>query len=318
MSDESREGRHLIATVDAKALVSAAGERQVRALAKLISQIEDGSAQLPEIMRSLKPRGAMIVGLTGSPGVGKSTLTSALISAYRAQGLSIGILAIDPSSPFTQGAVLGDRIRMQDHFLDDHVFIRSMATRGHLGGLAAATPQAIRLLDHAGFDVILVETVGVGQSEVEIVSHADTTLVVLAPGMGDSIQAVKAGLLEIGDIYVINKADRDGAEVTSRELRHALALVPQEPEREIILTSADRGTGVTELTAAIDRHHQYLQQSGALLQRQVQRASLEIEHLTAAALRQKIRAGRLTELANEVAAGKMDAYSAADELLKGI
>jgi LAO/AO transport system kinase len=318
VSDESREGRHLIATVDVKALVSAAGERQVRALAKLISQIEDGSAQLPEIMRSLKPRGATIVGLTGSPGVGKSTLTSALISAYRAQGLSIGILAIDPSSPFTQGAVLGDRIRMQDHFLDDHVFIRSMATRGHLGGLAAATPQAIRLLDHAGFDVILVETVGVGQSEVEIVSHADTTLVVLAPGMGDSIQAVKAGLLEIGDIYVINKADRDGAEVTSRELRHALALVPQEPEREIILTSADRGTGVTELTAAIDRHHQYLQQSGALLQRQVQRASLEIEHLTAAALRQKIRAGRLTELANEVAAGKMDAYSAADELLKGI
>ena len=318
MSDESREGRHLIATVDVKALVSAAGERQVRALAKLISQIEDGSAQLPEIMRSLKPRGATIVGLTGSPGVGKSTLTSALISAYRAQGLSIGVLAIDPSSPFTQGAVLGDRIRMQDHFLDDHVFIRSMATRGHLGGLAAATPQAIRLLDHAGFDVILVETVGVGQSEVEIVSHADTTLVVLAPGMGDSIQAVKAGLLEIGDIYVINKADRDGAEVTSRELRHALALVPQEPEREIILTSADRGTGVTELIAAIDRHHQYLQQSGALLQRQVQRASLEIEHLTAAALRQKIRAGRLTELANEVAAGKMDAYSAADELLKGI
>ena len=318
MSDESREGRHLIATVDVKALVSAAGERQVRALAKLISQIEDGSAQLPEIMRSLKPRGATIVGLTGSPGVGKSTLTSALISAYRTQGLSIGILAIDPSSPFTQGAVLGDRIRMQDHFLDDHVFIRSMATRGHLGGLAAATPQAIRLLDHAGFDVILVETVGVGQSEVEIVSHADTTLVVLAPGMGDSIQAVKAGLLEIGDIYVINKADRDGAEVTSRELRHALALVPQEPEREIILTSADRGTGVTELIAAIERHHQYLQQSGALLQRQVQRASLEIEHLTAAALRQKIRAGRLTELANEVAAGKMDAYSAADELLKGI
>ena len=181
MSDESRKGRHLIATVDVKALVSAAGERQVRALAKLISQIEDGSAQLPEIMRSLKPRGATIVGLTGSPGVGKSTLTSALISAYRAQGLSIGILAIDPSSPFTQGAVLGDRIRMQDHFLDDHVFIRSMATRGHLGGLAAATPQAIRLLDHAGFDVILVETVGVGQSEVEIVSHADTTLVVLAP-----------------------------------------------------------------------------------------------------------------------------------------
>ena len=318
MSDESREGRHLIATVDVKALVSAAGERQVRALAKLISQIEDGSAQLPEIMRSLKPRGATIVGLTGSPGVGKSTLTSALISAYRAQGLSIGVLAIDPSSPFTQGAVLGDRIRMQDHFLDDHVFIRSMATRGHLGGLAAATPQAIRLLDHAGFDVILVETVGVGQSEVEIVSHADTTLVVLAPGMGDSIQAVKAGLLEIGDIYVINKADRDGAEVTSRELRHALALVPQEPEREIILTSADRGTGVTELIAAIERHHQYLQQSGALLQRQVQRASLEIEHLTAAALRQKIRAGRLTELANEVAAGKIDAYSAADELLKGM
>ena len=208
--------------IDTSALVSGSRDGNIRSLARLISLIEDGSEALPAIMKELKPHGARVIGITGSPGVGKSTLTSALIKSLREKGHKVGVIAIDPSSPFTQGAVLGDRIRMQDHFLDDGVYIRSMATRGHLGGLAAATPQAIRVLDDAGFDTILVETVGVGQSEVEIVSHADTTLVVLAPGMGDGVQAVKAGLLEIGDIYVVNKADRDGAEVTSRELRNPL------------------------------------------------------------------------------------------------
>ncbi len=197
--------------IDTSALVSSSRDGNIRSLARLISLIEDGSESLPAIMKELKPHGARVIGITGSPGVGKSTLTSALIKLLREKGHKVGVIAIDPSSPFTQGAVLGDRIRMQDHFLDDGVYIRSMATRGHLGGLAAATPQAIRVLDDAGFDTILVETVGVGQSEVEIVSHADTTLVVLAPGMGDGVQAVKAGLLEIGDIYVVIKADRDGA-----------------------------------------------------------------------------------------------------------
>lgn len=168
--------------------------------------------------------GAYVVGLTGSPGVGKSTSTSALVTAYRKQGRRVGVLAVDPSSPFSGGALLGDRVRMSDHSSDPGVYIRSMATRGHLGGLAWSAPQAIRVLDAAGCDVILVETVGVGQSEVEIASQADTSVVLLAPGMGDGIQAAKAGILEIGDVYVVNKADRDGADATARELNHMLGL----------------------------------------------------------------------------------------------
>ena len=301
--------------IDTSALVVGSRDGNIRSLARLISLIEDGSDALPAIMKELKPHGARVIGITGSPGVGKSTLTSALIRSLREKGQKVGVIAIDPSSPFTQGAVLGDRIRMQDHFLDDGVYIRSMATRGHLGGLAAATPQAIRVLDDAGFDTILVETVGVGQSEVEIVSHADTTLVVLAPGMGDGVQAVKAGLLEIGDIYVVNKADRDGAEVTSRELRNSLALAPQDPEREILLTAADRGMGIEELVEALGRHRDYLAASGLLEGRRIDRASLEIEHLASAKLRAQIKGVPLRTLAARVAEGKLDSYSAADQLL---
>ena len=205
--------------VDVPALVTAARAGAPRAVARLISLVEDAHPALREVMASLAPHTgkAHIIGLTGSPGVGKSTSTSALVAAFRARGQRVGILAVDPSSPFSGGALLGDRVRMQEHALDPEVYIRSMASRGHLGGLSWTTPQAIRVLDAAGCDVILVETVGVGQSEVEIAGLADTTIVLLAPGMGDGIQAAKAGILEIGDVFVVNKADRDGADATDRK-----------------------------------------------------------------------------------------------------
>ena len=207
-------------------LVERAREGDARSVARLISLVEDASPALREAMAALMPYSgnAVVVGLTGAPGVGKSTTTNALVSAYRKIGKRVGVLAVDPSSPFSGGALLGDRVRMQDHALDGGVYIRSMASRGHLGGLSWSTPQALRVLDAAGCDVVIVETVGVGQSEVEVAGLADTTVVLLAPGMGDAIQAAKAGILEVGDIYVVNKADRDGADATVRELRHMLTL----------------------------------------------------------------------------------------------
>ena len=213
-------------TASVAELVDRAREGQPRAVARLISYVEDGSPVMREVTAALASYAgrAYVVGLTGSPGVGKSTTTSALVAEYRARDLRVGVLAVDPSSPFSGGALLGDRVRMQDHATDPGVFIRSMASRGHLGGLAWATPQAVRVLDAAGCDVILVETVGVGQSEVEVAGAADTTVVLLAPGMGDGVQAAKAGILEIGDVFVVNKADRDGADSTMRELRHMITL----------------------------------------------------------------------------------------------
>ena len=207
-------------------LVDGARQGDARSVAKLISMVEDASPLLRDAMAALMPYGgrARVIGLTGAPGVGKSTTTSALVSAYRSLDMRIGVLAVDPSSPFSGGALLGDRVRMQEHALDPGVYIRSMASRGHLGGLSWSTPQALRVLDAAGCDVVLVETVGVGQSEVEVAGLADTTVVLLAPGMGDAIQAAKAGILEVGDVYVVNKADRDGADSAVRELRHMLTL----------------------------------------------------------------------------------------------
>ncbi|HEX3004505.1 MAG TPA: methylmalonyl Co-A mutase-associated GTPase MeaB, partial [Angustibacter sp.] len=212
--------------VDVPSLVEQAREGRPRAVARLISLVEDAHPALREVMAALAPHtgNAHVIGITGSPGVGKSTSTSALVKALRHRGLRVGVLAVDPSSPFSGGALLGDRVRMQDHALDPGVYIRSMASRGHLGGLSWATPQALRVLDAAGCDVILVETVGVGQSEVEIAGLADTTLVLLAPGMGDGIQAAKAGILEVGDVFVVNKADRDGADTTVRDIRHMISL----------------------------------------------------------------------------------------------
>ena len=216
---------------DVPDLVERAREGDARAVARLISLVEDASPLLREVMAGLAPYtgNAQIVGITGSPGVGKSTSTNALVTALRATGKRVGVLAVDPSSPFSGGALLGDRVRMQDHALDKDVYIRSMASRGHLGGLAWSTPQALRVLDAAGCDVVLIETVGVGQSEVEIAGLADTTLVLLAPGMGDGIQAAKAGILEIGDVFVVNKADRDGADQVRRDLRNMLALAERGP-----------------------------------------------------------------------------------------
>jgi len=303
-------------------LVEGARRHEVRAIARLISLVEDGSPDLPEVLRLISSGTgrAHVVGITGAPGVGKSTTTSALITEYRGRGLRVAVLAVDPSSPFSGGAVLGDRIRMQEHALDADVFIRSMASRGQLGGLSAAAPQGVRVLEAVGFDLILIETVGVGQSEVEIAGHADTTIVLLAPGMGDGVQAAKAGLLEIGDLYVINKADRDGAKSTARELSHSLAMSSpiDGREREIILASADRGEGISEIVKAIDAHFDWLVESGNLAKRRAQRISMEIEHLAVAALRGKMitHVSDLERLTAEVVSRKIDTYQAADELLE--
>ncbi len=219
-----------------------------RALGAQLTAVEQGSLEADSILASLpEARRAHVVGITGAPGVGKSTTSNALIHAWRASGRTVGVLAVDPSSPITGGALLGDRIRMSDHALDEGVFIRSLATRGHLGGLSEAVPASVRVLDSAGFDIVLVETVGVGQSEVDIMRVADTCVIVMAPGMGDGIQAAKAGLLEIGDVYVVNKADRPGAERTRRDLA---AIVGD----RVLTTSALTGEGIDELVAQIDDH----------------------------------------------------------------
>jgi LAO/AO transport system kinase len=297
-----------------------------RAVARLISWVEDGDRdQLREAAEALNPAAgrAQVIGLTGSPGVGKSTLAAALVAAYRDQGLTVGVLAVDPSSPFTGGALLGDRVRMQAHALDEGVYIRSMATRGHLGGLAWATPQAVRVLDAAGCDVVLVETVGVGQAEVEVAGLADTTLVALAPGFGDAVQVAKAGILEVADVFVVNKADRDGAQVVARDLRQMLHLGEARPwQVPVVLTVAERGDGVDKLVEAIAAHRRQLESSGELDRRRRHRAAREIEEVALASLRAELgtlgHGEALDALAEQVAAGKLGPYSAADQLLAGI
>jgi LAO/AO transport system kinase len=296
-----------------------AGDR--RALARLLTYVEDGS---PERLRAtialLHPHTgrARLVGVTGAPGVGKSTLCSALVTEWRRQGRTVGVLAVDPTSPFSGGALLGDRVRMQDHVLDAGVFVRSMASRGHLGGLSWAAPQALEVLDAAGFDVVLVETVGVGQAEVEIASLADTTVVTLAPGMGDAIQAAKAGILEIADLYVVNKADRDGADRTVRELRDMQHLGSEEPV-PIVRTVASTGTGVAELADEVDRHRAGLVQRGDLERRRVDRARRQLSDIATETFRRRMvdmGDGELVEdLAARVAARELDPYTAADRLL---
>lgn len=305
-------------------LVERARAGEARAVARLISLVEDESPLLREVMAALAPHAghAQVIGITGSPGVGKSTSTSALVTELRRADKRVGVLAVDPSSPFSGGALLGDRVRMQDHALDRDVYIRSMASRGHLGGLAWSTPQALRVLDAAGCDVVLVETVGVGQSEVEIAGLADTTMVLLAPGMGDGIQAAKAGILEIGDLYVVNKADRDGADQVRRDLRSMLALADR-PEGAwkppIVKTVAHRGEGLDEVAAEIDRHREWLESSGELERRRRRRARDEIEAIAVTALRQRWGdvhgRSELDDLAAAVVAGETDPYAAADELL---
>jgi LAO/AO transport system kinase len=313
--------------VDVPALVDSARAGSPRAVARLISLVEDGHPALREVMAALAPHSgsAHVIGLTGSPGVGKSTSTTALVGAFRERGLRVGVLAVDPSSPFSGGALLGDRVRMQDHALDPEVYIRSMASRGHLGGLSWTTPQAIRVLDAAGCDIVLVETVGVGQSEVEIAGLADTSVVLLAPGMGDGIQAAKAGILEIGDVFVVNKADRDGADQLRRDLRSMIALGDRSEgawRPPIVKTVAHRGDGMAELVQEIDRHFGWLGESGELERRRTRRVRDEIETIAVTALRRRwddVHARvELDDLAAAVVEGESDPYTAADTLLENL
>jgi LAO/AO transport system kinase len=311
--------------VDVDDLVDRARKGEPRAVARLITLVENAAPELRTVMAALAPLAgnAQIVGLTGAPGVGKSTTTGALVSAFRRAGKRVGVLAVDPSSPFTGGALLGDRVRMQDHATDPDVYIRSMASRGHLGGLSWATPQALRVLDSAGCDVVLVETVGVGQAEVAIAGLADSTLVLVAPGMGDSVQAAKAGILEIADLFVVNKADRDGAQQTVRDIRNMLALADRGEDDwkpPIVQTVAARGEGVDEVVERLSQHFAWLAGTGELDRRRRARARDEIEAIAVTALRERLgRAygeARLDELAETVVAGDLDPYTAADRLVE--
>ncbi len=315
--------------LDVPTLVTGAREGDPRSVARLISMVEDANPKLREVAEALAPHTnhAYVIGLTGSPGVGKSTSTAALVTEYRQRGLRVGVLAVDPSSPFSGGALLGDRVRMQDHATDAGVFIRSMASRGHLGGLSWATPQALRVLDGAGCDVILIETVGVGQAEVEIASLADTTLVLLAPGMGDGIQAAKAGILEVADVYVVNKADRDGADATVRDLKGMLGLGGRHSEPgawrpPIVKTVAARSEGISDVVDAVEQHRAFMESHGELTRRREARAAAEVEAIAMEELRGRIgdlRGGTaLDRLAARVAAGSLDPYTAADDLVAGL
>ena len=296
-------------------------------MARLISLVEDAHPALREVMALIAPDAgrAHVVGVTGAPGVGKSTTTNALVTAYRSRGQRVGVLAVDPTSPFSGGALLGDRVRMAEHTADPEVFIRSMASRGHLGGLSWAAPQALRVLDAAGCDVVLLETVGVGQSEVEVAGTADTTLVLMAPGMGDGIQAAKAGILEVADVLVVNKADRDGVDRTVRDLRHAVTLGVRPDENgwrtPVVRTVATSGDGVEDVVAAVEDHRSWLGVDG-LRERRVRRAAREIEGLALDAVRARVGGvrgdARLAALAEDVVSGRTDPYAASDAVVASL
>ena len=268
--------------VDAAALLAAARSGDRSALARLLSKVErggDDARSVSEVTHALAGT-ATTVGITGAPGAGKSTLTSALVREMRSVDVSVGVLAIDPSSPFTGGAILGDRVRMDEHALDEEVFIRSMATRGHLGGLSVAVPDAARVLDAAGMQWVLIETVGVGQVEVEIVGEADTTIVVVNPGWGDTVQANKAGLMEIADIFVVNKADRSGVEETVGDLESMLSLrTGSEWRPPVVQTIATEGRGANELWSAIQRHSAWSYESGEFERRRSLRLDQELRRV---------------------------------------
>ena len=305
-------------------LIESAIAGDVRALGKALSVIEDETAEVTQLLSGLPDAGnAQIIGITGPPGVGKSTTTGALISEYRKQNLRVAVLAVDPSSPVTGGALLGDRIRMQEHALDEGVFIRSMSSRGQLGGLSSATQAASRILDAVGFDVVIVETVGVGQSEVDVVNAVDTVILVLAPGAGDGVQAAKAGILEIADIYVVNKADRDGAEGVVRELRSMIGLGSSSASSwtpTIMTTTATTGQGLPELVTAIKSHQKWANESGDRVARAITRANLNLRRavLTSVSESLDLNQQRLEQLSIQVAQGSITTAAAVTFLLQEI
>lgn len=305
-------------------LLEAAVTGDVRALGKALSVIEDGTPELTDLLIGLtESDSALLIGVTGPPGVGKSTTTGALIAEYRKQGLRVAVLAIDPSSPVTGGALLGDRIRMQEHALDEGVFIRSMSSRGQLGGLSSATQAAAKVLDAVGFDVIIVETVGVGQSEVDVVNAVDTVVLVLAPGAGDGVQAAKAGILEIADVYVVNKADRDGAEGVVRELRSMIGLGSQAQAAwtpEIVATTATTGQGLSDLVLAIKKHHEWAVSSGDRALRSVERAKLNLRRAVLDSITDMldVNSAKLNSLSSQVANGEISTESAVKQILQDL
>jgi LAO/AO transport system kinase len=302
--------------VDVASLVEEVLARDRRAVARAISLVEDGSPDLDELSAGIFPKtgSAATVGLTGAPGVGKSTIATELVRTARERDERIAVLAVDPTSPFTGGALLGDRVRMQEHATDPDVFIRSMATRGHLGGMALAAPEAVRILDAAGYGRVLIETVGVGQSEVEVAAQADTTVVVLAPGWGDAVQMAKAGILEVADLFVVNKADREGANETIRELKQMLHLgAKRDWAPPVLPTVATERGGIDELRAAIDEHREHLASTDQLAARRRDRLVREVELLAAERFRARAASALAAdgELADDLAARRTDPYRAA-------
>jgi LAO/AO transport system kinase len=310
---------------DVRSWIDAVRSGDVRALARAISAVENRAQGSSDLLKRLFPHTgrARVIGLTGSPGAGKSTLVDQLARLYRKQNRSVGIIAVDPTSPYTGGAILGDRIRMQEHFADPGIYIRSMATRGSLGGLARTTADVTTVLDASGRDVILIETVGVGQDEVDIVRLADITIVILVPGMGDDVQTIKAGIMEIADIFVINKSDHEGAERVEREIRglQSLALRHDGWTPPIVKTVASAGTGVDELAAAISHYEDYLQKENLALKKSAENWQQRLVEMLRDIMLEKARAqmsdAKLQQLAAEVAEHKRDPYTLVEEIAAG-
>ncbi len=308
-------------------LLEAARDGRAAALGRLVSLVEGGGPGARDVAQVAYPLsgGAYTVGLTGAPGSGKSTLTGRLVVALRERAERVAVLAVDPSSPYSGGAILGDRVRMSDHVLDEGVFIRSMATRGHLGGLALAAPETVRVLDAAGFPWVLVETVGVGQVELDVARTVDTTAVVVNPGWGDDVQAAKAGLMEIADVLVINKADRDGLKETRLDLKRMLDTGPHSDadwRPPIVATVGTDGQGVDELLEAVDGHRAWAEACGRLAARRAERLWEEVESIVAARLGRRAQRllgeDGLAELHQDVAARSVDPWSASDRILQSV